>query len=476
VSTTGRRRSPTRLFLIFLAAALALHLPGLVVKLFNSDEASAATMAMVIDHGGRLYHQTADRKPPGLPYVYAAVFKLTGTHDVRPVRAAGIVVLALTALLLAIEARRRYGDERSALWCGLLFLVAFAAFFPDDSQAASFELFMLLPLTAAVLAAGRRRPIAAGVLLALACLTKQTAAVTALPIIYLLFRDGGWRPVVRAAVSGTAVVLVTALAFGPGPFLLWTVTGNGGYLALHGSLGEVVLRGIGMTAALLGINIGLVVLCGMAARRYRIEPDLWLWLASAAIAVLAGLRFFGHYYLQLLPPLVLIAVAGLPAFTALARRRLATVAVLPAGVMFGLAFIPLGDAASLPYEAVATHVAKVTDKTDTVFVWGDLPEVYLLSGRQPGTRMVHTGFVTGNTGGRDNGIGESGDGVPGAMTMLREDMAAHPPDLIVDTSTAQIRQSEFYPLRDTPLWSFVERDYRFVGTVAGVNLYRYVNA
>ena len=78
---------------------------------------------------------------------------------------------------------------------------------------------------------------------------------------------------------------------------------------------------------------------------------------------------------------------------------------LPSAVMVIAGFAPLGDAATLPYRQVALRVRAATDQDDTVFIWGDLPEVYWASGREPATRLIHTGFVTGNTGGRDNGSG-----------------------------------------------------------------------
>src|SRR2546421_8604542 len=102
--TTGvvaakRRSRAVRLWIAFGVIALALHLPGMIVRLYNSDEASIATMAMVLDNGGELYHQIADRKPPIVPYIYAGVFKLAHSHDIRPVRALGALVLAATAML-----------------------------------------------------------------------------------------------------------------------------------------------------------------------------------------------------------------------------------------------------------------------------------------------------------------------------------------------------------------------------------------
>ncbi|HEX7277584.1 MAG TPA: glycosyltransferase family 39 protein, partial [Acidimicrobiales bacterium] len=217
--TREDRRWTLRLGAALAVAALVLHLPGLVGRLFNSDEASLATMAMEIQRGGTLYHETADRKPPVVPYVYALVFEATGRRDLRPVRAVGALALAGTALLLAGEAKRRRGTRAAAVAAGVFFLAGTAANFPADSQAAGFETFMLLPMTGAVVAAGRGQAVVAGLCLALACLCKQTAFVTALPVAYLLVRAGGWPAAARAGAAAAGVIVATAVAFGPADFL-----------------------------------------------------------------------------------------------------------------------------------------------------------------------------------------------------------------------------------------------------------------
>jgi len=469
-----RRIVTLRLLAVLAAASLALHLPGLTIHLFNSDEASLATMAMVIDHGGRLYHDTADRKPPVVPHVYAAVAGLTNSRDLRPVRAVSALVLAATAALLAAEANRRHRSRRAALGAATLFLLASVAFFPADTQAAGFEVFMLLPMTAAIVAAGRGRAAQAGLWLALACLSKQTAVTTALPIAWLLYQSGGWRLVVRAAVTGVGAIGVTALYFGPAQFLLWTVTGNGGYLALRGSAGATVLRGLGMTGAFVVINLALLALAAMATRRRTADIDLWLWLAGGTVGVLAGLRFFGHYYLQLLPPLVLLAAAALPTVTVKARRLATGAMAVSAAVMYAVAFLPADERGLLPYGAIAAEVRRLTTPDDTVLVWGEFPEIYWAADREPATRFIHTGFLTGNSGGRDPGTGSSEDGLPGAWGMLDEDLRAAPAALIVDTSPAGIRNSEFYPLEQTALWERIRDDYESLGDIDGVRFYRYV--
>ena len=126
----------------------------------------------------------------------------------------------------------------------------------------------------------------------------------------------------------------------------------------------------------------------------------------------------------------------------------------------------------MPYRPLAAQIRRLTSVHDTVFVWGDLPELYWASQRTPATRFVHTGFLTGNSGGRPNGTPRLGDALPGAWTMLLTDFRRRLPDLIVDTTAGDFRQSDLYPMSDTWLSPLVRIRYRMVSTLHGVRFYR----
>jgi hypothetical protein len=168
---------------------------------------------------------------------------------------------------------------------------------------------------------------------------------------------------------------------------------------------------------------------------------------------------------------VLIATSALDGLRRRTHIALAASVLAPALVCTVIGFFPTGDDANIPVEPLAAGVRRVTGPNETIFVWGDLPELYWASGRQPASRFVHTGFLTGSSGGRAAGSGTADNALPGAWTMLADDLSRHPADLIVDTSTGTIRHQNDYPMRQTPLGELVRTQYRLVATVNGVRLY-----
>jgi hypothetical protein len=273
-------------------------------------------------------------------------------------------------------------------------------------------------------------------------------------------------------VAGAALVAVTAVLFGPSEFLLWTFTGNGGYMTLRGSMEATFVRAYSMTLIFVAMNVALFGLCVWAARRRRVPPELWMWAGGAAIAVVIGLRFFGHYYLQLVPPLALIGAAMLPETAPKIRRWVWAVAAFPVVAMLVFAFFPAEEFGVLSYGHVAARVRALTTSQEPVFVWGSFPEIYWAADRRPATRFVHTGFLVGDPSGRPPGSASPRDGVPGAWLMLVEDLQARPPALVVDTSEAKIRGAQYHPLAETGFWASMQSHYRLAEVVDGVKLYR----
>lgn len=467
-----------RLLPLLAALALAIRLPTFLHPFWSPDEGFLAVQARMLADGGELYETVVDRKPPLLPWLYEATFTVFGDGSQHMMKLLAIAAQFTTAALLAAFARRRWGD-RSGATAGVLFLLVSVGFIPQDTQATTFEVFILPWTAAAVLCADRGRWGVAGAAVAGAFLTKQTGGVVLVPVLWLLWRSAGHRPaqlrtgLLRTAVGFAAPVLAAALLTDPASFVFWTVTGSGSYaFSLTGSELHVLLRAFVNSALLCLACVGILPPVRRALRTTgrpvgRPLTDLWVWFAASAGAVAVGFHFFGHYFLQLLPPITLLATAAL---RSLRPERLRSVLSVPACVcaLFVLWAVVAPRSELDHSDRVATAVRAHTAPTDRILVWGIHPEIYRLADRPPASRYLTAGLLTNFSGGRDGPqVGEA-YAVPGAWRVFAAEMRARPPELIVDDS----RGKPYAPERVPTLRRLLAAQYEpLPGTVEGTVFY-----
>lgn len=455
------------------ALALLTRLPSFLRPLWSPDEGYLATQARMLAAGGTLYETVVDRKTPLVPWLYEGAFALFGDTALTPLRLLAVLAWTLTAALTAALARR-HTDERTAATSGVLCLLLSLGLNPGDSQSATFEVFILPATVAAVLCADRGRWTGAGLAVAAAFLTKQTGAAVLLPVLWLWWHRAAppRRPRALAALllAATLPVLLAALLTAPSGFLFWTVTGSGAYLSFSGSglfLAARALASAGLLA-LAGAGLAPAVLAALRARRTGTGTGwLWLWLAASALSTAVGLRFFGHYYLQLVPPLALLGAAALrPRSRRAHRDALALCAGCCALFLLWGALAPRTELAHA--ERLSAEVGARTAPGERVLLWSMHPETYWLADRTPASRYLTAGLLTNFGGGRE-GSARTGESyaVPGAWAVLRRELATHPPALIVDDSRGRP-----YGLDRTPtLRALVHARYAPVGKVDGAVLY-----
>lgn len=478
VTAPTRRRDVARVLLLVVALTAVLRLPAFFVEVFNSDETFLATQGQVIREGGDLYREAADRKPPLVPYVYAGVQALTGTTDLWNVRVAAMLASAATAVLLGLEARRRYG--RRAMWAAaLLSTVALVSFAPQDGQAANFEIFMLPLTVAGVMLARRGRAASSGVAIAFATLAKQTGAATLLPVFFTMLRRRDRRGLLAAATGFAVPLLLTAVLLGPRQLFYWTVLGNGSYVGLQTASALVVTMFVLMTLGWAACNVPILwtlprswrARAAIAADGER-DTDLWLWALSGAVSVAVGLRFFGHYYLQLVPPLVLLTAGALQHATRRAVRATLALALV-CGALFSVAgyfLTPFGEEPE--YESVSRYIAARTGHDDRVLVWGNVPEIYWASGVRPATRYIATQSLLAENHAARTDVPAADELDPQVWRWFFRDLRRHPPKYVVDTSDTTIRGADRSPMSRYPrLERYIERHYRFDRTIDGLDVY-----
>ncbi|MEV5885759.1 glycosyltransferase family 39 protein [Streptomyces sp. NPDC052020] len=509
-TVSGRRASAgywVRLLPSFALLACVTRIPSFTRPVWSPDEGYLAVQARLLAQGGELYETVVDRKPPLVPWLYQGVFALAGSESLTPVRILAVLAQFATALALASLARRRWGDTAGRT-AGVLYLLVSVGLNPEDAQAAGFEVFML-PFTAAALwCADRRLWGMAGLAAGCAFLAKQTGGAVLIPVLWLWLRDarGGRRGgAPRLAAGAAAPALGAALVTDPGGFLFWTVTGSGTYAWLGDSGAHALSRGLVNAAIVAVACAGLIPPvvralsggregargpgsggaargrpAGWAGRGARgggragrtpaggpgTTADLWLWLAASAGAVTVGFHFFGHYYLQLLPPLALLAAAALrgrPAY-----RRTAALRTSACCCVLFLAWGLLAPRTELDHALrLAGTVAGRTGPGDRVLIWGMHPETYWLADRAPATRYLTAGLLTNYSGGRvGSRVGEK-YAVEGAWEVFHEEMATRPPALVVDDS----RGKPYGPRRVPGLRRLLDAGYVRAGKVDGAVLY-----
>ena len=504
--------------------AILLRLPLFRYPLVSDDEAIYDAMARVVAHGGTMYADTVDHKPPGLVYTYSAIRWLIdhvggpSSLVMNAVHAVGILVVVLTCLALHAIARELLPKGRAELATvpPLLYALASAASVPPDALAVNGELLMNLPTALAVLAAlgatrGDTKALArfglgvlAGAFVAIAALYKYQAALAGVALVCLL-PEG-----TKSARGAILPSLLWSATLGLGFALPFATTAL--YFADHGALAEAVRWGLAFNAhylkegpdlalamsrlgmQLLGVVLPSVLLYGggvwgtfLLWRRtdagiVRGRLFLSVWVVTSLYSVTLGRRFFGHYFLQPELPLALLA-AGPVGLLAERRPRL-TVALLavPALLFFAIAAIPerfakLVYGGDPDYVAIGRAVNERTKPTDTIWVWGNVPQIYATADRTPGVRFTFCNYLTGLSPGSRSELDPTYDSrenaVPGAWDMVVHDLDRTTPAIIIDTAAGGMKSYGKYPVASFPvLDAYLRQHYRPDGVVDGAVLFR----
>ncbi len=479
----ARLRWSTSLIVVIGATTLVSRLPGLVFSgMFDRDESYLSVMGDSLRNGGEMYVTFIDRKPPIVPYLYAAS-RAVGV-DMRLVRLLCALAIFANGIVIALLVRKLTSRRSVALAAGVLSVAGTALFLPVDAQAANFELWGLLPASAAVLflvmSRGRRGTAwiwfalaGAGMMMATNC--KQPYIVIALPILWEVFRQKSDRLRNLAAVCiGSLVALVPlALVVDLGLMWRWAWTDNGDYLDGGISLVRALGVGVGLTIVFVAFHLPLFygVWAGIT-RRVRLDSTMVVWALASVLAIPIGFRFFGHYYQQMVPPLAVLTGIALAGATRRSWRLVMGATACLVVALVGLAFIHRPDLSN--FTALGRHVQATTSPDDRILVWGALPDVYVSAERPTAGVFLHDGYLTGNWASRSSALGAAVVATEPYATRWRvflEDLRTDPPMLIIDAARPGTDWSG-YPPGSYPLGGLMTRCYRFDAQIDGLPIWR----
>jgi hypothetical protein len=304
------------------------------------------------------------------------------------------------------------------------------------------DMFLLLPHIVAVHCAWKGKSFAAGLWCGVAFLfhTKGAFVLAACGLL-------AWRalPALLAGFALPNVVALGALAAAgalPGYFQqvwVWSTAYARSSPELH-----PWANGLRRTADWLGFHAALAI--GAAGFWWvnRKRERYWLagWLALSFVGVSLGARFFPRYFLQILPPMVLIA-----SYT-LARRKtlawVAAIALLAPAVRFGPRYVTLARdlVEGRPHEwadlaidkdsrAAADLVNRRKRPGDTLFVWGYRPGIFVYTRMPVGSRFWDSQPLTGVP--ADRHLRDSLAVLPEEAARNRREFVGTRPAFIVDS-------------------------------------------
>lgn len=443
----------SRLAWLIIAAGMVLFLL-FRIRLFShyfgsADIAGIIYNADILLDGGLPYRETLEYKSPGAFFLFALIFKLAG-RDLVAVQIVFALWLLIGAAAVWLAARALYGATESSggrlasAGATALYLLSAGQFeynysaWMAPAYVWSFALLLL----------GLRNNrwhwhVLAGVVALIAFLLKSQAVVLLIvfPAVWLWAsrvgqRGASWRAPfgwLGGAVLGALPLLIFyqahdalgALINGLLPVSTAREYAGQASVPCGGlELTWLVLRQVFRAfplAATLAITATVAVIwqrrhagSNETAPQEAVLPQVVLLLAAVLAAGLGGLRFYGHYLIQYLPGLAILAAH--PAAYRLMRRRGAAVMgkLIRVGAVLGclVALIAQSHAVthgrSLGYRAwrsdmCGRHVAEVgryvrerTKPGDTIYVWGwsEWPVYYWADRRSPCPLYKELGIVT----------------------------------------------------------------------------------
>jgi len=455
-SSTSERFRPYMLVLLMAALVLTWILRmKFWGQPFEMDEGVYGYMGWGIHQGLIPYKDMYTNKPPGMWLIHGLLFLFVGPTALNIKVFASVVTLG--TILAVFFVVRKIADQQAGIMAALLYGI-FSSGPNIQGGGVNSEVFMVLPYTLAayslvraVEAGERKHYLLFGLFTGLACTFKQVAVVNLFWVaLYLCFRIAqarDWNMRARAVTDGLWVAAGAMLPWLPfviyfflndalGKFYFWMVISNFSYIGDGYQKLPTFTIFLGSLKSVLSENslLWLLALAGIAWRWEKSEesrnggfhyaPQLWqktasglmaIWPLFSMVGIALGGRFFGHYYIQIIPPLAVLGGLGLRSLTRKIRTqgveffRRPTVIVLTGVFACSLFLFVVTDAPfylkydviqishrqyDSPVFAVTRFIGKYlrdhTQKDDFVYVWAVNPEINFYALRKsPSPILVH---------------------------------------------------------------------------------------
>ena len=411
-----KRDNPDMVPAVILAVlSAALLSPGLLAGPSLDPSVFTHLAGQLLD-GRTLYVDAWDHKPPGIYLLYALGQAALPFIDPWVVTWL-LSVIATTAVAMIVSAILRqlqvFGWPR---WAAAAAAVVVSAQYLTALGGGLTEPVAAVPLAAALLILlqadrGWRRSVVAGALLGVTVLISLTLlggviAVAGMAVIGTGWRARTWSATLAAMTIGGLVPVATALAWlaviGALPSAVDALVGYSAAYRLTNQESGLTLSGPVITWTLLSLLLVIApaILGALRAlrdggprRQVSVVATVWMAL-SVALFFYQG-RFFAHYAIPFAVPLAVLAGVGLDGLRRSwlqTRRPVVRAALAFPLVLSAVISIPAGVAGArfewLPVardhersERVAEAIREISTPDDSIWVWGNETQLYLLAQR-----------------------------------------------------------------------------------------------
>jgi hypothetical protein len=405
----------------------------------RNDQYQLIQLGQNVYHGGRMYIDAWENKPPGIAWINALGFVLTGGKQIGAWLLPGVVALGgvLTLWISAAKALTPTAGRRAALLAAILASIRLydASSINPDFYAATFELaacaIWLVAVTTATGWGGAGLSVLAGLVWAMATSMKQTGCIGLMIVSVMAiftamtsFVDRRrWLAAAALAWLGFALGAATAGAVLYRTETHWAAwdaifTFNRG-LVNGDSLDAIVhswvriqpdLAVLGLPLWLAAFGAAVTLLVGrMRGSNSAIALAMVLWWIAAACLALLGPSRSMRYWQATFPPLVILGAVAFFHLEEMYRRlnrgyREALVLLAVTGVIW--LGRPLYEAYSYgvaqSYEAyrsdpnerqelkeLGNRVQELVPAGERIYVWGYRAGVYVHADRRPASRFTY---------------------------------------------------------------------------------------
>jgi hypothetical protein len=421
-----RRSWPEAAILLLL---VAIHIGTLSFPPRDHDVGGITYNGMLLNRGMVPYRDSFEQKFPMAFFIAGGIIALFGTS----VAGFNFVALAWAAAHLAVlwwGANRLWG-RGPARWVACAYVLASTASIVGGSP--NYEHWMCMPVTVGlliVLGSSQRSVllIAAGASLAAGVLVKQQAVFSTIPLLVWAgceLRKSiliGTRRIALVAAGAAIPVVLILLYFGMngelGNFLrmispkgaMTYATGVGASRNLIWYIARQETTRIVHAMPLLYYagTAFMLIIVQRVARRMRVsfeEGFLAVWIIGAVLGVVSGMRFFTHYYVQLIPILSLSVgwLANRFASSGPGATTRSITALLMGSILL---WSSLGETVhhmrlawwQTKYAVMGKRMPPTAEQRiahairsrvlpeETIIVWGHVEDMYFLSDRMAPTR------------------------------------------------------------------------------------------